>query len=116
VLALDDLIADGSLSRPPDVVKIDVEGSEMDVLKGATRLLSGPRPPFLIIELNRHTQPCFGYEPEALIRFVQSLNRYRVSWPFYYRHRPVLEGRPLPHWRQLGRDHGANYLFVPVPR
>jgi len=116
VLALDDMVADGSISRSPDVVKIDVEGSEMDVLKGAQRLIRGSRPPLLIIELNRNTQPSFGYEPEAIIGFVTSLNRFSVSWPFYYRHWPVSAGQPLPHLAQFGCNHGGNYLFVPQGR
>ncbi len=39
---LDAVIAAGA--RPPDVVKLDVEGSEVAVLRGATRLLATRRP------------------------------------------------------------------------
>jgi FkbM family methyltransferase len=46
VVALDDLEA-----PPPDVVKIDVEGAELDVLAGAQRLLSERRP-ILIVEMH----------------------------------------------------------------
>ncbi len=41
----------GSGAPPPDVVKLDVEGSEADVLRGAQRLLAEHRPA-LVIELH----------------------------------------------------------------
>lgn len=45
---LDDYAYPGWL-RPPTFVKIDVDGSEVDVLQGARRLMSGPiRPVFLV--------------------------------------------------------------------
>ncbi len=46
-VALDDLISGGELP-PPDVIKIDVEGAEVDVLAGADRLLHDRRPVLLI--------------------------------------------------------------------
>ena len=49
VVALDDHFA-GRDRGAPAVVKIDVEGFEAKVLDGAAGLLSGPRPPVVIIE------------------------------------------------------------------
>jgi FkbM family methyltransferase len=46
VLRLDDFVADGA--RAPDVIKIDVEGGELDVLRGAARLLASSRPLLLL--------------------------------------------------------------------
>lgn len=46
-LALDDL----ATSTPPDVIKIDIEGGEVDALKGAERTLR-QRPPNLLIEVH----------------------------------------------------------------
>ena len=43
MVSLDDLVGSGKLP-PPDVIKIDVEGGEMGVLKGATELLRRHRP------------------------------------------------------------------------
>ncbi|HEX8154594.1 MAG TPA: FkbM family methyltransferase [Thermoanaerobaculia bacterium] len=45
--AIDDLVAAGEL-RPPDFVKIDVEGAEYDVLTGAAATLRRYRPPILL--------------------------------------------------------------------
>lgn len=49
VRALDDLIAGGA--PPPDVMKIDVEGAELDVLRGCSRLLAKHRP-IIVCELH----------------------------------------------------------------
>lgn len=49
---IDGLIASGALPAP-DFLKIDVEGAEVDLLRGATKLLSSDRP--LAIVLSTHT-------------------------------------------------------------
>lgn len=46
VIAMDDVPG-----PPPDVIKLDIEGSEVDALRGATRLLAEVRP-VLVIELH----------------------------------------------------------------
>jgi len=52
-----------------NVVKIDVEGAELDVLGGMTRLLNGPRIQ-LIVEWHPRLQEAAGYEVDALPRFL----------------------------------------------
>lgn len=52
-VAVDDLIATGAIP-PPDVVKIDVEGSEVDVIAGMERTLTETRPR-LIAEMHDRT-------------------------------------------------------------
>lgn len=49
VVALDALLQDGA--PPPDVVKLDVEGAEVEALRGATALLRDHRP-VLVVELH----------------------------------------------------------------
>jgi FkbM family methyltransferase len=50
--SIDALIDDGVI-RPPDLVKIDVDGQELEILRGMTGLLRGPRPPRAIqVEVN----------------------------------------------------------------
>lgn len=60
VLPLDDLV-EGNV----DVVKIDVEGGELDVLGGMTRLLQSSRIR-LIVEWHPALQVAAGYEADAL--------------------------------------------------
>ena len=45
-----DALAD--LHGRPDVIKVDVEGAEIDVLEGGQALLQSPRPPRLIVEFH----------------------------------------------------------------
>jgi FkbM family methyltransferase len=49
VVSLDDVVAAGA--PPPDVIKLDVEGSEVDALEGASKLLREQRP-VVICELH----------------------------------------------------------------
>jgi FkbM family methyltransferase len=56
-----------------DLVKIDVEGTELSVLKGGERLLGGKNGPILIIEFNRLTTSVLGYDLCTLKEYVESL-------------------------------------------
>jgi FkbM family methyltransferase len=60
VLPLDELVEGRA-----DVVKIDVEGAEIDVLEGMTRLLRSP-PKALIVEWHPVLQAMAGYRPDEL--------------------------------------------------
>jgi FkbM family methyltransferase len=64
VVPLDDVV-NGSA----DVVKIDVEGAELDVLGGMTRLLRNPGIQ-LIVEWHPRLQEAAGYTADALPRFL----------------------------------------------
>jgi FkbM family methyltransferase len=55
-------------SRLPDLVKIDVEGAEHEVLKGAEALLR--RGPTLLIEVHRFALPSFNSSPESLLEYL----------------------------------------------
>jgi FkbM family methyltransferase len=50
-----------------DLVKLDVEGSEMAVARGMGDLLIGPDAPPVVYESNAHTLRMFGATPEDLI-------------------------------------------------
>jgi FkbM family methyltransferase len=64
VAPLDDLV-----DADPDLVKIDVEGAELDVLAGMTRLLRRPAIR-LIVEWHPGLQAAAGYAPDALPRLL----------------------------------------------
>jgi FkbM family methyltransferase len=63
---LDDLLTDEA-----DLVKIDVEGAELDVLAGMTRLLRSPAIR-LVVEWHPLLQEKAGYAPDALPRLLLS--------------------------------------------
>ena len=76
VLRLDGLVDRGELP-PPNVIKIDVEGAEWDVLKGATQILSKYRP-VLLFEVNDNAAR-FGYTAEILCQWL----RARADYQFF---------------------------------
>ena len=63
-LSLDTAFAREGLT--PDLVKIDVEGYEFDVLKGAAALISKGRTRFLV-EFHPNVVGDFGYKPEDIL-------------------------------------------------
>jgi FkbM family methyltransferase len=82
VVPLDDLV-DGVA----DVVKIDVEGAEIDVLKGMPRLLRAPGVT-LIVEWDPLLQQMAGYGAEALPRWLLD-GGWRLQSASHYTVRPL---------------------------
>lgn len=67
VRTLDDMIAD---RYRVDLIKIDVEGSELPVLRGAEQVLVRDRP-ILLLEANAETCEAAGYDVSALFRCIE---------------------------------------------
>jgi precorrin-6B methylase 2 len=85
------------LATVPDLLKIDVEGAELDVLRGAERLLAQRRP-HLVVETH-------GLEFEA--DCIELLRRHGYRPVVRHQRRWFREGRPNPHNRWViapGRD------------
>lgn len=57
----------------PKLIKVDVEGAELQVLLGAAKMLSGCRVPFVIAEYHPFGLVKMGTTPEALRGFMESL-------------------------------------------
>ena len=55
-----------------DLIKIDTEGAELKVLKGATRVLERHRP-LLLLEVDPRYCSRFGYTPRDLVAFLGQL-------------------------------------------
>jgi FkbM family methyltransferase len=71
-----DTLLDGALSPIPSLVKIDVEGFELEALKGANCLLSSIRPK-LLVEIHPYQLAlCGGTEDELF----QRLREYQYRW------------------------------------
>ncbi len=86
VMALDDLV-DGDA----DVVKIDVEGAELDVLHGMSRLLRA-KPVRLIVEWHPALQVAAGYAADALPRWLIDRG-FSVSIAWHTSLEPVTDAR-----------------------
>jgi FkbM family methyltransferase len=60
--------------RPPvDVVKIDVQGAEEAVFRGAERLLAASPDALVAVEFSVHEATAFGSDPRALLDYYRSL-------------------------------------------
>lgn len=83
LVSLDSLIASSEL-RPPDYMKIDVEGAEFEVLRGAKRLIKSHRP---IIFLDTHQR-------EAHHKTLSFLTEqgYKLE---------IIDGKPLAETKEL---------------
>ena len=62
-----------------DLIKIDVEGAEYMVLKGAVELLSKANAPDILLEYPALTAQGFGYEPWEVIELL-----YKMNFRIYY--------------------------------
>jgi len=73
-VSLTSLDAEGEVQALPsiDFVKIDVEGGELDVLKGAARTISKHRP-LIYCEVYERWAASFGYTPADLFEFMRTL-------------------------------------------
>lgn len=76
VKTLDDVLNDSTISRV-DIIKLDIEGAEWIALRGAIKTLARYRP-ILILEIGKETCKTAGYEPEAFIEWLASIN-YRIE-------------------------------------
>ncbi|WP_373523224.1 FkbM family methyltransferase [Aquiflexum sp.] len=59
-------------SHHVDLIKIDVEGAELQVLKGALKTLKKYKP-YLMIEINREACLAGGYEPEEIFELLRPI-------------------------------------------
>jgi FkbM family methyltransferase len=73
-VSLTSLDAEGEVQALPsiDFIKIDVEGGELDVLKGAARTISKHRP-LIYCEVYARWAASFGYSPAELFEFLRTL-------------------------------------------
>ncbi|MFF4900198.1 FkbM family methyltransferase [Streptomyces sp. NPDC001068] len=94
LVTLDEVFADTKL----DLVKIDVEGHEMSVLRGARQVLKRDRP-FLVIEA------LVDASLDELVAEFEPLG-YDAHWI------TEADGTPV-HWREPRPFHTRNLLFAP---
>jgi FkbM family methyltransferase len=74
---LDEVLARRPAREKVACIKIDVEGWELEVLKGATGTLAGSEAPWCIVECTDY-HPLHGGTPEDLFDFFRGINTYRI--------------------------------------
>ena len=84
VVAIDDLVAAGRI-RPPQLVKIDVEGAEVDVLAGMRKTIEEHRP-VIVCELH-----------DTGAAFVEAMNELGYATSNLEGKEPVLDAPPDVH-------------------
>jgi FkbM family methyltransferase len=105
-ITVDALLAELGLTRV-DLVKMDIEGSEVAACRGMRGLLSGPDAPVIIYEANGHTLSFFGETPNRLIAALEA---------YGYRNYLIEPGQLLPvHSRDLQPDCIVDYLATRQP-
>jgi FkbM family methyltransferase len=72
---------DQQLDRPPNLIKMDIEGAELMALKGMTAYLRATAQPMLVIEHNPESAAGAGHCSGDLLRFLRECQpRYRAYW------------------------------------
>jgi len=93
-----------------DFIKMDVEGAELEVLKGAERLLQRTPRPVWIIEVQDIRTEAFGYSAKDILEFLwgRGFHWFKITQ----------EGRllPLASPEELIRWPGYNFVAVPKER
>jgi hypothetical protein len=102
-MQLDQYLLNGPVHRV-DVLKLDVEGGELDVFRGATKLLTETRP-IVICEVLDSATRAWGYDAREII---SALRRYDFAW-FEFNS----DGTVIPHEVRTHYPDVKNYLAVP---
>jgi hypothetical protein len=78
-VTLDRYFADPGLERPA-LIKVDVEGAELQVLKGAKSLLTSVKAPVLIVEYGPANTSDFDYPADEVCEFLRELGYMIYQW------------------------------------
>ena len=87
-----------------DFIKMDVEGAELEVLKGAVELLQRPPRPVMLCEVEDIRTRAWGYKAREIVLF---LKRFEYLW-----FKPLPDGRLEPVFTNQEEFNG-NYLAIP---
>lgn len=107
-ITLDEYCAKNAISAA-DVVKVDVEGAELDLLAGATHVIAALRPLWIIEVIDEVTQ-AWNYAAPEILRYLERHDYSCFSF--------ADDGRVLPHavGGRYPLQSNANYLAVPRER
>jgi FkbM family methyltransferase len=109
VIDLDLFFQSQNLNLGQVLILLDIEGGEMNALRGASELLFRYSP-ILILEINEQMLEAAGTKVFELLTFLEELG-YFVYWiDERERLQPVNQKDSLPHVGVLPSGTGANYL------
>ena len=74
---LDEYLEERRMNSNINCIKIDIEGWELEALKGADTILSGPNAPICIIECST-LHPTYGGDTQDIYTFLRNINSYRI--------------------------------------
>jgi FkbM family methyltransferase len=105
VRTLDEVLAQRNYKI--SLIKIDVEGGELGVMKGATSILQKDKPT-LIFECGRGASEFYGTRPEDVFGFLKGLNYQIFTLKGYLHNRESLQEAEF----QTLYNTGTEYYFV----
>ncbi len=103
-ISLDQYVAEAGI-RKVDVMKLDVEGGELEVLRGATGMFNQFRP-ILICEVLDETTQVWGYKAREIISLLRTIGY------LWFECRP--DGTLIPH--EILEKYPVVKNYVAVPR
>ena len=103
---LDDVLEDSGISQV-DFIKLDVEGAELSVLRGSSRILEGMRRPVILAEVQDIRTKAWGYEAREIVEFLRGM-KYR--WFAL-----TMEGTLQEIWTQA-EEWDVNLVAMPEER
>ena len=90
-------------SRAPDFIKIDVEGAELFVLRGAAELFRLGHRPLMLIEVFAPWEQAFGYQPWAVLSWLLERGyRFIFACPNGMVDHLPTEAKPFPLEYEMG--------------
>jgi len=101
VVAIDDWVKTSGLSKI-DVIKLDIEGSELAALKGMKEVLQKQKP-VLIVEVNPETLSMFNLKPSDIYDHLKQL---------HFEGFLILENAKLEHLNHVEINQTTNALFI----
>lgn len=103
-VSIDEYVHDSGLKKV-DVIKIDVEGAELDVLAGASKTIECSQP-IVVMEVNRNALQAAGRHVSEVTEFWEMCG-YRSG---------VIWGRGKVNWQAECLNDGKHYNICCVPR